>query len=229
VPIPHPVAQSVKLPPILGVRDTLHNVSSTLVQKLVTSIPKPISVADSTLARELRHLSKTILEASEPSWWDYSRDGASILIAFVSVYVAYRLAQSQRRQQIKDTRLAWIRLFIIEPQSASILGFFSNLETILAGANRTQLSITERASIASAVNSSFNKLDKDFLSYTDSIENSTLPQKLREIAETQRDDLADLIDLFDDNDPVGSYRKLVDRATLGRNKFLSALYSLSFE
>ena len=229
MPIPHPVVHSVKPSIVLGVKDTLHNVSGPLVQKLVAAIPKPLPVSDSSLVRELRHLSQTILEASEPSWFDYGRDVASILIAILSVYTAFRLARSQRSQQIKDTRLAWIRLFIIEPQSASIVKFFSELDAILARANRSPLSITERSSIVTDINTRFNKLDNEFLVLTDSIENSTIPKQLRDIAETQRDDLANLIDLFDDNDQAGSYKNLVAQSALGRNKFLAALYSLSFE
>lgn len=221
--------QPLKPPLVPGLKDTLHNASGSFIHKLAAAFPKPLPVADSALVHELRRVAQVIQGASEPSHWDYIRDVSGIIIAAASVYVAIRLSLSQRKQQLKDTRLAWIRMFIIEPQSGFILQFFNDLETVLAKTTRSPLTPADRASIATEINTSFGALDKRFLSYTDSIDNSTVPKQLREIVETQQDDLADLIDKFDEADQAGSYKKLLARVTSGRNQFLAALYSFSFQ
>lgn len=175
----------------------------------------------------IKNLGQVIREVTEPSWWDYARDGSSVVIAIVGVVVAVMLFRSQRKQQLRDTRLAWIRLFIIEPQSEFILKFFSALEADLSQIGHADV-LQQSAAIVANINASFNGFDKRFLSYTDSIEGSLIPVQLRKQAEDLRDELADLIDKFDNTNPAGEISKLVERAVLGRNKFLATLYSLSF-
>lgn len=197
----------------------------TFWQPVASSEPKP--VPDPALVAAVKSLAQVVQEAAEPSWWDYVRDGASVVIAVVGVVVAVMLFRSQRKQQLRDTRLAWIRLFIIEPQSAFILGFFDALEADLSKISQDEV-LQGSATIVGRINTGFNKFDKRFLSYTDSIEGSVIPAQLRKQAEDLRDELADLIDNFDTDNSAGEVGKLVERAVLGRNKFLATLYSLSF-
>lgn len=202
-------------------------IPSKLALRQLAVHPEPKIASDPALVDALKSLGQVIKEAAEPSCWDYARDGSSVVIALVGVVVAVMLFRSQRKQQLRDTRLAWIRLFIIEPQSEFILKFFGALEADLSQINQADV-LQQSATIVAHINTSFNGFDKRFLSYTDSIEGSLIPVQLRKQTEDLRDELADLIDKFDITNPAGEIRKLVERAVLGRNKFLATLYSLSF-
>lgn len=209
--------------------DTLHRISSEVTAKVLTAIPKPFPVADTALGKDIQKLTLAINAAAETSTWDYIRDWSSLIIALASVVVAFLIFNIQRSHQKKDARLSWIRQFIVEPRIELITKFFSDLSVDLQSANISPLSINDRIRIVNTINTKFNELARNFLEYTDSIDNSPIPKLLHTIADEHRDELADLIDSFDDNNQTGSYQAIVSEAVAGRNRFFSALYRLSSE